>query len=112
MKPLVQRWPEALAERYREAGYWKGETFSAFLRTSVERWADRTAIVSGTTRWSYQELLERSEVAAAGFVALGLKPGARVVVQLPNIAEFFSVVFGLFRAGLVPVYALPAHRLT
>ena len=112
MKPLVQRWPQEFAERYREAGHWKGETFSAFLRTSVERWADRTAVVAGTTRWTYRELLERSEAAAAGFVALGLKPGARVVVQLPNIAEFFSVVFGLFRAGLVPVYALPAHRLT
>lgn len=112
MKPLVQRWPQEFAERYRAAGYWTGETFSAFLRSAVERWADRTAIVAGTTRWTYRELLERSEAAAAGFVALGLKPGARVVVQLPNVAEFFSVVFGLFRAGLVPVYALPAHRFT
>ena len=35
-----------------------------------------------------------------------------MVVQLPNLAEFLSVVFGLFRAQLIPVYALPAHRLT
>lgn len=112
MKPLVQRWPDELATRYREKGYWKGETFSGFLRSSVQKWGDRTAVVSGAHRWSYRELLERSEAAAAGFVAMGLKPGARVVVQLPNIAEFFSVIFGLFRAGLVPVYALPAHRFT
>jgi 2,3-dihydroxybenzoate-AMP ligase len=29
---------------------------------------------------------------------------------LPNIAEFLSTVFGLFRAGVLPVFALPAHR--
>ena len=36
----------------------------------------------------------------------------RVVVQLGNIPEFIAVVCALFRAQLVPVYALPAHRLT
>ncbi|HBM57931.1 MAG TPA: 2,3-dihydroxybenzoate-AMP ligase, partial [Citreicella sp.] len=49
---------------------------------------------------------------AQGFAALGLVPGDRVLVQMPNRAEFLSVVFGLFHAGLVPVYALPAHRET
>ena len=42
----------------------------------------------------------------------GLRPGDRVVVQLPNVPEFISVVFGLFRAGILPLYALPAHRIT
>ena len=41
-----------------------------------------------------------------------VRPGDRVVVQIGNVAEFFSVVFGLFRAGMIPVYALPAHRIT
>src|SRR5690606_15990170 len=58
------------------------------------------------------ELLQKAETAAAGFLALGLKPGDRVVVQLPNLPEFLSVIFGLFRAKLIPVYALPAHRST
>ncbi|MCZ9338674.1 2,3-dihydroxybenzoate-AMP ligase, partial [Streptomyces sp. TRM76130] len=31
---------------------------------------------------------------------------------LPNIGEFVEVVFGLFRIGALPVYALPAHRET
>jgi len=31
--PLQQAWPDALVARYREAGYWRGETFPAFLRT-------------------------------------------------------------------------------
>ncbi|WP_419899499.1 (2,3-dihydroxybenzoyl)adenylate synthase [Roseomonas sp. USHLN139] len=110
--PLNQTWPAAFAARYRAAGYWRGETFVSFLRDRVAAHPDRIAIVGGGQRWSYAGLAARAEKAAAGFLALGLRPGDRVVVQLGNIPEFFAAVFGLFRAGLVPVYALPAHRLT
>ncbi|MBT9370158.1 AMP-binding protein [Rhizobium sp. CSW-27] len=112
MMPLVQPFPPDFAERYRKAGYWRGETFPALLRERAVRFAGRTAVVGGEQRWSYAELLARAETAASGFLKLGLMPGDRVVVQLPNLPEFFSVVFGLFLARLVPVYALPAHRQT
>lgn len=112
MIPLTQQWPDALAQRYRNAGYWNGETFSAFLRDRCARYATRTAVVAGETRLTYAGLLAEAERAAAGYVALGLQPGERVVVQLPNCAAFLPAVFGLFLARLIPVYALPAHRLT
>jgi 2,3-dihydroxybenzoate-AMP ligase len=34
------------------------------------------------------------------------------VVQLPNIPAYVAVLFGLWRAGALPVFALPAHRRT
>ncbi|MBJ3778758.1 (2,3-dihydroxybenzoyl)adenylate synthase [Acuticoccus mangrovi] len=110
MIPAVQPFPEAFAQRYREAGYWRGETFPALLRRQAEARGEAIAVVDGERRWSYRELARRAEAHAAGFAALGLRPGERVLVQLGNVAEFLSVVFGLFRAGLVPVFALPAHR--
>ncbi len=112
MIPLQQIWPDDLAARYRAKGYWRGETFSQLLRDRVEATPDAVAVVGMDQRWTYGELLEKAETAAAGFLALGLKPGDRVVVQLPNLPEFLSVIFGLFRAKLIPVYALPAHRST
>ncbi|WP_395670944.1 (2,3-dihydroxybenzoyl)adenylate synthase [Phenylobacterium sp.] len=112
MLPLAQTWPDDLAAAYRRKGYWRGETFSDLLRAQAAARPDAVAAVGGDQRWTYAELLARAETAAAGFLALGLQPGERVVVQLPNIPEFLSAVFGLFRAGLVPVYALPAHRIT
>ena len=112
MIPLAQTWPSDFAERYRRAGHWRGETFPAMLQERAAAFPDRIAIVGGEQRWTYGELLRRAETAAAGYRALGLAPGDRVVVQLGNIPEFFSAVFGLFLAGPVPVYALPAHRLT
>lgn len=112
MIPLQQVWPDDLAALYRAKGYWRGETFSQLLRDRVEATPDAVAVVGMDQRWTYGELLEKAETAAAGFMALGLKPGDRVVVQLPNLPEFLSVIFGLFRARLIPVYALPAHRST
>jgi 2,3-dihydroxybenzoate-AMP ligase len=112
MLPLAQTWPDDLAAAYRRKGYWRGETFSDLLRAQAAARPDAVAVVGGDQRWTYAELLARAETAAAGFLALGLRPGERVVVQLPNIPQFLSAVFGLFRAGLVPVYALPAHRIT
>ncbi|MDA0744472.1 MAG: AMP-binding protein [Proteobacteria bacterium] len=112
MIPLQQIWPDDMAARYRAKGYWRGETFSQLLRSRAEAQGDAVAVVGMEQRWTYGELLQKAETAAAGFLALGLKPGDRVVVQLPNLPEFLSVIFGLFRAKLIPVYALPAHRST
>ncbi|ADH90607.1 2,3-dihydroxybenzoate-AMP ligase [Ancylobacter novellus DSM 506] len=111
MKPLSQVWPDDFAARYRAKGYWRGETFSSFLRARAAELPDHLAVVGGEHRWTFAELEARAENIARGLLVLGLNPGDRVVVQLPNIAEFLSVVFGLFRARLIPVYALPAHRI-
>ncbi len=110
--PPRQVWPPEFAARYRAAGWWRGETFGGFLRQRAAEHPDRLAVVGGADRWTYAELLARAERAAGGWQALGLQPGDRVIVQMPNVAVFLPAVFGLFLAGLVPVYALPAHRQT
>ncbi len=110
--PLQQTWPDEVAQRYRDAGYWRGETFPGFLRERARQRGDQhIAVIAGDTRWSYAQLWQHAERVAAGLLALGLQPGERVVVQMGNVAEYLAVVFGLFRAGLVPVHALPAHRI-
>lgn len=110
MKPLEQVWPPEFARRYQQAGYWTGDTFSAFLRRLAASQPERLAVVAGEQRWSYAELYQRANRVAAGLLAQGLRPGDRVVVQLANVPAFLSVAFGLFRADLIPLFALPAHR--
>ncbi|MBH1938266.1 (2,3-dihydroxybenzoyl)adenylate synthase [Streptomyces sp. AV19] len=105
--------PAEFAERYRAAGWWRGETFGRMLRERAAAHPERVAIVDPageTRRWTYGELDERADRLAAGLLARGIGKGDRVVVQLPNVAEFFEVVFALFRIGALPVFALPAHR--
>ena len=107
--------PEEFAARYRAAGYWTGETFAGFLPEAAERFGDAEALVAqdlagDPLRLSYRELDTAAAATAAGLRARGIAEGDRVVLQLPNTAEFVTVLFGLFRIGAVPVFALPAHR--
>ncbi|GAA1009572.1 2,3-dihydroxybenzoate-AMP ligase [Acrocarpospora pleiomorpha] len=103
-------YPADFAERYRAAGYWRGETFGSLLRERAAAFGDRVALVGGADRWTYSELDERADRLAAGFARLSIGPGDRVVVQLPNRPAFYEVIFALFRVGALPVFALPAHR--
>ncbi|NHZ79802.1 (2,3-dihydroxybenzoyl)adenylate synthase [Massilia sp. CCM 8695] len=108
--PGFTPYPDDFAARYREAGYWTGETFGSLLRDRATQHPDGIALVCGARRWSYAELDLRADRFAAGLVRLGIAPRDRVVVQLPNVAEFFVACFALFRIGALPVFALPAHR--
>ncbi|HEX7827759.1 MAG TPA: AMP-binding protein, partial [Mycobacterium sp.] len=60
--------------------------------------------------FSYAELDVLADRAAAGFAALGIAPGERVLLQLPNSTRFAVTLFGLLRAGAIPVMCLPGHR--
>jgi len=103
-------WPAELARRYEEAGYWSGQTLAELLRVPSTVDGSRTAVVSRTQRVSYAALDQRADRLAAGLHGLGLVPGDRVVVQLPNSVDLVAVSVALFRLGAVPVFALPAHR--
>ncbi len=102
--------PAEFADRYRAAGYWRGEPLGELLRTAARTWPQRTAVHTGTGSLDYAEIDLRSDRMAAGLLAAGIESGDRVVVQLPNVSEFVEVLFGALRAGIVPVLALPAHR--
>lgn len=108
----VEPWPVKFAQRYREEGYWRGESLGALLRAWAERFAEVPAVVCGDERISYAELDRRADVQAAGLQRLGITLGDRLVLQLPNISEFVVLLFALARCGAVPVLALPAHRRT
>lgn len=105
-----REWPKEFADQYKEEGCWRGETFGEMLRERAMKHGDQIAVTSGENHLSYSELDKRVDRLAAGFLNLGIKQTDRVVLQLPNITEFFEVCFALFRIGALPVFALPSHR--
>jgi 2,3-dihydroxybenzoate---[aryl-carrier protein] ligase len=119
--------PAEFAERYRQAGYWRGERLGDLLRRWAEAGGDRIAVsgtrgtggvppttaagaAKGSGSMTYAELDTAADRVAAGLRRLGLARGDRVVFQLPNVVEFPAVVFGLLRIGALPIFALPPHR--
>ncbi|WP_245233994.1 AMP-binding protein [Mycobacterium sp. PS03-16] len=103
--------PTDRAQAYRAAGYWAGRRLDSVLRDAAQRWPARTAVVDATGSATYHELDRSADRAAAGFAALGMAPGQRVLLQMPNGRAFAVALFGLLRAGVVPVMCLPGHRL-
>ncbi|GAA3412584.1 (2,3-dihydroxybenzoyl)adenylate synthase [Streptosporangium vulgare] len=103
-------WPEEFAARYRREGLWRGECLGDLPRTWARAFGDGTALVGGELRLSYRDLENRVARMAAGFHRLGIEPGDRIVLQLPNVPEFVVVAFALFRVGAKPVFSLASHR--
>lgn len=109
-QPGFTPWPDREAERYLSEGHWGRETLGDLLASWARRSPGATALVDGDRRLSYADLDRSATDAAHGLARLGIAPGDRVVVQLPNTADFAVLLFGLARLGAVPVMALPGHR--
>lgn len=56
---------------------------------------------------SYRELDLRSDAIAAGLARLGIARGIRTVVMVRPGADFFALMFALFKMGAVPVLVDP-----
>ncbi|MFD9818260.1 (2,3-dihydroxybenzoyl)adenylate synthase [Streptomyces violascens] len=103
-------WPEEFVDRYWMAGHWRGYTLDSMLRDWAQTYGPRTALVHGATRITYAQLNRRVDRMAAGLRLRGMRPGQRVVVQLPNVPEVVSTVFALMRVGAVPVFCPLSFR--
>jgi 2,3-dihydroxybenzoate-AMP ligase len=99
--------PKEFSERYYKSGAWSGITFGEMLDRSAERFADRVALVAGDVRLTYRQLKELSDRTATLLLKLGLRKLDRVLLQVPNWAEFAYLYFGLQKMGAIPVMCLP-----
>ncbi|WP_104491576.1 (2,3-dihydroxybenzoyl)adenylate synthase [Paracoccus denitrificans] len=103
-------WPQDLAQRYREAGYWIDQPLTHILDAQLAANPEAEALVCGSRRFSYADLDRLSRNLAARLAQQGLGHGDTALVQLPNVAEFFVAFFALLRIGVAPVNALFSHR--
>jgi 2,3-dihydroxybenzoate-AMP ligase len=106
----VTPFPAEFAARYRERGYWEDRALIEHYLDAFSKWPDRVAIVDDSETLTYAQLADRSERVARALVDLGLRPGDRIVLQLPNVALFASLYIALQHIGVIPVMALPSHR--
>ena len=105
-----QRWPEHLARRYSELGYWIDQPLTRSLELQSQTRPEAPAVICGERVFSYAQLDQLSSNLAGRLGGNGLGAGDTALVQLPNIAEFYIVFFALLKAGVAPVNALYSHR--
>ncbi|MBM7508943.1 acyl-CoA synthetase (AMP-forming)/AMP-acid ligase II [Nocardioides salarius] len=80
-------------------------TVPAALRAAATTYADRVALVDGSTTLRFTQLHDAVRATARGYLALGLEPGDTVCVWAPNSWEWVVAGLAVSYAGgvLVPV---------
>ena len=73
------------------------------LESIVDVIGDREALICGDRRLSFNELEDRANRLAHHLLAIGVKPGDHVGVQLYNCTEYVETMVACFKVRAVPV---------
>jgi fatty-acyl-CoA synthase len=90
-----------------------GETIGANLDRTVQRFADREALVSchQNLRYSYERFDEQVNLVARGLLARGMAAGDRLGIWSPNYAEWTVLQYATAKIGVILVNINPAYRV-
>ncbi|MEM9879873.1 MAG: long-chain fatty acid--CoA ligase [Pseudomonadota bacterium] len=83
----------------------------ALLEDSAQRAPDAPYLDFFGRAWSYGEASDLVNKAAAGFQALGVKPGVHVGLFLPNCPQFIFCFYGILKAGGTVVNFSPLYSV-
>jgi long-chain acyl-CoA synthetase len=77
------------------------------LQHAAEQIPNRDALIYGDDHWTYRDLNLASIRAAAMLQRLGIQPGDRVGILLPNVPEYVIAANAIWRAGAVAIAISP-----
>ncbi|UIJ39369.1 long-chain fatty acid--CoA ligase [Desulfobaculum bizertense] len=83
-----------------------------YLDLAAKKFGKRKAIVFKNWSITYKKLLHKSEVLAANFRNLGIQPGDRVSIMLPNLPQTILSYWGALKAGAIVVMTNPLYMET
>ncbi len=87
-------------------------TMPAALQRTVRDFPEKTALVFLDTRISYRQLEEMANRFANALIDLGVKPGDKVAMLMPNMPQLVAATYGAWRAGAVVVMNNPLYTDT
>ncbi|MHB8763713.1 MAG: (2,3-dihydroxybenzoyl)adenylate synthase [Deferrisomatales bacterium] len=105
----TRTYDRALADLYEQKRWWLGLTLGDVFDKNVDLYPHREALVDGDRRYTYAGLQQAVDTLAYELLRRGMKRGDRVLLQLPNRAEFVISYLALQKAGLVMVLLTVNH---
>jgi len=81
----------------------------ALFETACRKFADKVAYLSMGKEMTYGELDESTQAFAGWLQSLGIQPGERVALMMPNMLQYPVALFGTLRAGCVVVNCNPLY---
>src|SRR5690606_16819556 len=88
-----------------------GLSVAEVLEARVAEDPDRTFLIFNDRRWTYRQVDARASALAAALRELGIEPGDRIALDLPNWPEFVISVFAAAKLGAILVPANPHYPL-
>ncbi|MGD0399110.1 MAG: AMP-binding protein [Syntrophobacteraceae bacterium] len=85
-----------------------GSIYSVFAETAQRR-RDHTAVVYLGSRYSYSRLKEMAEAFASSLAVIGVTPGAKVMLYIPNGIQWVAAWLGIQRLGAIAVPITPIY---
>lgn len=83
-------------------------TLPAALAQIASEFPNNHALVYLDYSWSYSELDKLVSQMANLLIGMGIKPGERIAIHLPNSPQFVIAYYGLLRAGAIAVPINPS----
>jgi fatty-acyl-CoA synthase len=80
------------------------KTYGEVIGFLAENYGEREALQFEGQRFSFEDIKQQTDRAAARLAALGLPRGSKVAIWMPNRPEFMWYWFGAVQAGLVAVF--------
>ncbi len=77
------------------------KTVYGLVRDAAEKYPDHTAYIFFGKATGYRAFLRRIDRAARGLVSLGIRPGDRVTICMPNTPQAVDCFYALARIGAV-----------
>lgn len=99
--------PREFADLYYRRRWWSGLSLGEVLDRTCDLYPFKEALVAGNVRLTYREVREWTDRAAIAFLELGIEKLDRVLLQVPNWAEFVFAYYGLQKIGAIPVMCIP-----
>ena len=87
------------------AEWFKKTTIGAVVDDAARQFASREALYFNGRRWTYGQFQEDVEQAARGLIDLGIAPGEKVSLWMPNCPEWLHIFYAVAQIGavLVPI---------
>ena len=84
-------------------------TLLDYLRENASKWPSRPALFFKGATTTYSQLEKSSTRLAAGLASLGVKPGDRVAILLPNCPQFIIAEIAAWKAGAIACPVNPTY---
>jgi long-chain acyl-CoA synthetase len=102
----LKHYPAGVKETVNYAAY---HSLVELLEEGMTRYAPKDAFRFMGKAWTFAQIDQASRQMAAYLQSLGLKPGDRVAVMLPNVPQYPVAVAAILRAGMIVVNVNPLY---